>query len=136
VPCVNARTTESRRGSRSGREGGAVATQEECNVASEQPHGSEHDHPLRLADLTIALRLAPSLVAAAAQVRSIAAASSGRDGEATTIPGMSRSTATASSLWKWPWIVAIVYHTARLNFSQYSTERAMSYLVDSLVIPC
>src|SRR5204862_8243503 len=28
-------------------------------------HGSEHDPPLRLADLTIALRLAPSLVATA-----------------------------------------------------------------------
>ena len=30
------------------------------------------------------------------------AASSGRDGDATTSPGMSRKTATASSLWKWP----------------------------------
>jgi hypothetical protein len=40
--------------------------------------------------------------AAARQVRSIAEASSGRDGEAITSPGMSRSAATALSLWKWP----------------------------------
>ena len=37
-----------------------------------------------------------------AHVTSIAAASSGRAGDATTTPGMSRSTPTASSLWKCP----------------------------------
>ena len=42
------------------------------------------------------------MAAAATQVRSIAAASSARAGQATTSPGMSRSTATALSLWKWP----------------------------------
>ena len=44
----------------------------------------------------------PSTAAAARQVRSIAAASSGRAGDAITRPGMSRSTPTALSLWKWP----------------------------------
>ena len=44
----------------------------------------------------------PSTFAAATHVRSIAAASSGRAGDAITSPGMSRSTATESSLWKWP----------------------------------
>ena len=42
----------------------------------------------------------PSMAAAATQVRSMAAASSGRAGEAITSPGMSRSTPIASSLWK------------------------------------
>ncbi len=42
------------------------------------------------------------MIAAATQVRSIAAASSARAGQATTSPGMSRSTPTALSLWKWP----------------------------------
>ena len=44
----------------------------------------------------------PSTAAAARHVRSIAAASPGRPGDAITKPGMSRSTPTASSLWKWP----------------------------------
>ena len=44
----------------------------------------------------------PSTTAAATHVRSIGPASAGRAGEAITSPGMSRSTATASSLWKWP----------------------------------
>ena len=44
----------------------------------------------------------PSTSADSAQVTSIAAASSGREGDAITSPGMSRSTPTASSLWKWP----------------------------------
>ena len=44
----------------------------------------------------------PSTAAAARHVRSIAAASPGRPGDAITKPGMSRSTPMASSLWKWP----------------------------------
>ena len=44
----------------------------------------------------------PSTFAAATHVRSIAAASSGRAGDAITSPGMSRSTPTALSLWKCP----------------------------------
>ena len=44
----------------------------------------------------------PFAFAAATQVRSIAAASSGLDGEAMTSPGTSRSTPTALSLWKCP----------------------------------
>ena len=44
----------------------------------------------------------PSAFAAATHVRSIAAASAGRAGEATTRPGMSRSTPSPLSLWKWP----------------------------------
>ena len=44
----------------------------------------------------------PSVAAAATHVRSIGAASAGWPGDAITRPGMSRSTATALSLWKWP----------------------------------
>jgi len=60
----------------------------------------------RLGALAIEQRLPAISVfpqfAAATHVRSIAAASSGRDGEARTRPGMSRRAPTALSLWKWP----------------------------------
>ena len=55
--------------------------------------------------LLIHLRMTGTLLrepAAATHVRSIGAASEGWPGEAITRPGMSRSTATALSLWKWP----------------------------------
>ena len=48
------------------------------------------------------LGLEPSVAAAARQVRSIAAASSGLAGHAMISPGMSRMAPTALSLWKWP----------------------------------
>ena len=44
----------------------------------------------------------PSTFASAVSVRSIVAASSPRDGQPTTRPGMSRSAVIELSLWKWP----------------------------------
>ncbi len=44
----------------------------------------------------------PSTLDSAASVRSIIAASSPRDGQPTTSPGMSRMAVIELSLWKWP----------------------------------
>ena len=48
------------------------------------------------------MHTAPDVFAAAAQVCNIAAASSGRAGEAMITPGMSRIAAMELSLWKCP----------------------------------
>ena len=44
----------------------------------------------------------PSTFASAASVRSMVAASSPREGQPTTRPGMSRRAVIELSLWKWP----------------------------------